>query len=234
MREVRMESSSLLLSLELLLIELKLSSFKDVAVAAAGLAWAGGNASKESTGVELVGNSWVDDPAGSVVLELGLEMLRPLGLSSGLVALFNLFLVKLNIVLSQVPLSEWVGINGDDAVLDDGLGSDKLVVGSVVDDIQNSGLSGEGLGTPGEVSSVDSQGTIFVVSTSTSDGSDSFLAQFGASWLSTHLELSLLLVDWHTTASRSSLVSRVSVNSHDPYESIATLYNNNEQHIEFC
>ena len=135
MRWTRMESSSLLLSLELLLIELKLSSLEDVAVASAGLARAGGNASKESTGVELVGNSWVDDSGGSVVLELGFEMLRLLGLSSGLVALFNLFLVKLNVVPSQVPLSEWVGVNGDDCILDDSLGSDKLVVGSVVDNV---------------------------------------------------------------------------------------------------
>ena len=136
---------SLLSSLEFLLVELKLSSLEDVAVTAAGLAWAGGDASQESTGVELVGNLGVDDSAGGVVLELGFEMSGPLGLGSGLVALFNLFLVKLNVIASQIPLSERIGINGDDAVLDDGLGSDKLVVGGIVDNIQNSGLSGEGL-----------------------------------------------------------------------------------------
>ena len=126
--------------------------------------------------MELLGNLWVDDSTSSSVLELGFEMSGPLGLSSSFVALFNLFLVKLNIVASQVPLSERIGINGDDAVLDDGLCSDKLIVGGVVDDIENSGLSGKGLGTPGEVASVDSQSSVLIVSTSSSDWSNSFLA----------------------------------------------------------
>lgn len=126
---------SLLPSFEFLLVELKLSSLKDVAVASAGLAWSGGDAGEESTRVELVGDLWVNDSTGSVMLELGLEMSGSLGLGSSFVAFFNLFLVKLNVVSLQVPLSEWIGINGDDAVLDDGLGSDKLVVGGIVDNI---------------------------------------------------------------------------------------------------
>merc|ERR1712110_1205165 len=92
-----------------------------------------------------------------------------IGLGSSFVTFFNLFLVKLNVVSFQVPLSERIGINGDDAVLDDGLSSDKLVVSGVVDNIKNSGLSGKGLGTPGKVSSVKSQGSPLVVSTSCSD-----------------------------------------------------------------
>ena len=85
--------------------------------------------------MELLGNLWVNDSTGSVVLKLGLEMSGPLGLGSGFVAFFNLFLVKLNVIVSEVPLSERVGINGHDAVLDDGLCSDKLVVCGIVDDI---------------------------------------------------------------------------------------------------
>lgn len=164
--------------------------------------------------MELVSNFWVNDSSGGGVLDFGLEMSGPLGLGSGFVALFNLFLVELDIIASEVPLSERVGINGDDAVLDDSLGSDKLIVSGVVDDIKNSGLSGKGLGSPGEVSSIDSESSVFVVSSSSSDWSDSLLAKFGVGWLSTHLELSLLLMNWHSSTGGSSLVSRVSVNSH--------------------
>ena len=167
--------------------------------------------------MELVSDLWVNDSSSGVVLKLSLEMSGPLGLGSGFVALFNLFLVELDVITSEVPLSERVGINGDDAVLDDSLGSDKLIVSGVVDDIQNSGLSGEGLGAPGEVSSINSECSEFVVSTSSSDWSDSLGTKLGVGWLSTHLELSLLLMNWHSSTGGSSLVSRVSVDSHDFY-----------------
>ena len=85
--------------------------------------------------MELLSDLWVNDSSSGVVLKLGLEMSGPLGLGSSFVALFNLFLVKLNVIVSQVPLSERIGINGDDAVLDDGLCSDKLVVSGIVDNI---------------------------------------------------------------------------------------------------
>ena len=70
-------------------------------------------------------------------------MSRLLGFGSEGIALLNLFLVELNIVMLQVPLSERIGIDGDNAVLHDGLGSDKLVVCGVVNNIKNSGLSSD-------------------------------------------------------------------------------------------
>ena len=211
------------------MVEFKLFAFKDISVTASGLSWAGGNASENSSGVELLGNLGVNDSGGNVLLDLGSKMSRLLALSSGLVGLLNLFLVELNIVMLKIPQSEWIGINGDNAVLDNGLGSNELIVGSVVDDIQNSSLSSDTLRSPGEVTCINLKGSILIVSSSNSDWSNSLWAQFGACGWSSHFELSLLLMNWHTSTSGSSLVSRVSVNSHDPYESIATLYNNNEQ-----
>ena len=47
-------------------------------------------------------------------------------------------------------LSEGSAIDGDDGALDESLGSDKLVVRRVVDNVDDSALSGSGLGSPGE------------------------------------------------------------------------------------
>jgi hypothetical protein len=49
---------------------------------------------------------------------------------------FSLLLFsKLNSVMLEIPLSEWGGINLNDAVLDESLGSNKLVISSIVDNI---------------------------------------------------------------------------------------------------
>ena len=53
------------------------------------------------------------------------------------------------------PLTEGGSIDDDDGVLDEGLGPDQLVVASVVDNVDDPGLAGSGLGGPGEVASVE-------------------------------------------------------------------------------
>ena len=134
-------------------------------------------------------------------------MARLLGLVPGLIALFNLLLVQLDIVVLKIPHSEWVRINLNNAVLDKGLRSDQLVVRSVVHNIKHSGLSCDVLGAPGEDTMILFEGTPFKITTSSADGSDSCWAQLGHGWLSTHLELSLLLVNWHASTRGPSLVS---------------------------
>jgi len=54
-------------------------------------------------------------------------------------------------VVRFVPLSEWGRIDGDDATLDQSLGSDQFVVGGVVDNIDNTNFSCNGFSSPGEV-----------------------------------------------------------------------------------
>merc|ERR1712127_946061 len=104
---------SLLLLVELSGIEFKLFSFENVAIASSTLSWAGRNGGQQSTGVELISTLWVDKSTSGVLLELGNKMLGSLGLGSGLIGLLDLLLVKLNVIMLEVPLSEWVGINGD-------------------------------------------------------------------------------------------------------------------------
>ena len=139
---------SLLLSFELLLVEFKLSTFENVTIASSRLSWSGRNAGEESTGVELVGNLLLNDSSLGVGFGHGGGMSGLLGLGSEGIGLFNFLLVELDVIMLQVPLSERIGIDGDNAVLDDGLGSDELVVCGVVDNIKNSGLSSDGFRSP--------------------------------------------------------------------------------------
>ena len=53
------------------------------------------------------------------------------------------------------PLTEGGSIDDDDGVLDEGLGPDQLIVASVVDNVDDPGLAGSGLGGPGKVASVE-------------------------------------------------------------------------------
>ena len=47
-----------------------------------------------------------------------------------------------------IPLPEWGGIDLDDGALDEGVGTDQLVVGRVVDDRDDTRLAGDSLGSP--------------------------------------------------------------------------------------
>jgi hypothetical protein len=121
-------------------------------------------------------------------------------------------------VVSLEVLSEWGTIDEDDSIFDDGLGSDELIIGGVVENIKNLGLSGAVLWLPGEVTVIESEGSEFVVTTSNSDSSNGLLVsvvgKLGVGrWPST-LEESLLLVDGHSTTRQSSLMSWISRNTH--------------------
>lgn len=74
-------------------------------------------------------------------------------------------------VVLFVVFLERSGINGDDGVLDKGLGTDQLVGGGVVHDIDDTGLTGARLGTPGEVSGLQTKSAELLVTTHGTDGS---------------------------------------------------------------
>jgi len=126
----------------------------------------------------------------------------------------DLLLGEFNTVVLEVPLSERSSIDLDDTALDQSVGSDEFVVGGVVDDTDDLGLSGDLFRSPGEVSGVESEGLEFVVSSSNSVSSDGLFTDLGESGRTTRFVLLLLLVDGHTTTGKSSLVSRVSGDTH--------------------
>ena len=74
-------------------------------------------------------------------LKNGLDVTGLLGCCARLISFFNLLLVEFNIVVLEVPLSERSGVDANDAVLNEGLCADELVVCGVVNNIHNTGLA---------------------------------------------------------------------------------------------
>ena len=132
------------LLLGLLQVELKFFTLDDVAVNASALSWAGGDASEEMSRVELISKLWINLAVSSLAGELGLGVARSLNTLAGLIRFFKFLLVKLHIVSLEVPLSEGTSIDEDNGVLHKSLGTDKLIVGRVVDGVHDTGLAGDG------------------------------------------------------------------------------------------
>lgn len=123
-----------------------------------------------------------------------------------------------------VPLSEGGSVDVDNGTLDEGLGSEKLVVGGVVSLITTSApstsshslcplhsfqlreythnldqpsLPGDRLGTPSKVTGVESESPVLDVTASGSDLMDTFgRVKLGHGGLTTKFELSLLSAKW--------------------------------------
>ena len=202
----RKRGDSLLLLLHLLDVELKLLALEDVAVSSAGLAGSGGDAGKQSTSVELVSDVGVDGSAFLSSLVNSENVLGSLLLLLVLLAFLDLSLSELDVVVLDVELLEGGGIDLDDGVLDESLGSHELVVGGVVDDVQDSRLCREGFGAPGEVTSIEAEGSVLEVASSSSDDSGLFSSQLGVGGLSAHFKLPLLVMHGHATSGSPPLV----------------------------
>lgn len=61
---------------------------------------------------------------------------------------------NVNTIVLEVPLLEWGSINLNYGTLNERLGADELVVRGIVDHIEDTGLAGDGLATPGVVARV--------------------------------------------------------------------------------
>ena len=89
-------------------------------------------------------------------------------------------------------MSEWSSVDDDNGVLDQSLGPHQLVVGGVVDHVDDPGLACHGLAAPGEVASVQSQGSVLLVSSSSTNSVDPLRSELGHGWRSGQLKLPLL------------------------------------------
>ena len=87
---------------------------------------------------------------------------------------FSLFLSELYSIMLEIPLFEWSGINLNDCVLNEGLGSDHFVICGVVNDIHDSCFSSALLRSPVVVTTVKSEGSVLVVCASSPHSSDFF------------------------------------------------------------
>lgn len=195
--------------MELLLVKVQFGSLQDVAIAATSLSRSAGDLGQETTGGELSVQSTLERSVLLSLLQLGLD----LGRLSGKVHVFlddltsSLLDTDLDAVVGLVPGLEGVGVDEDNGSLDEGLGTDQLVVGGIVGDVENTDLAGADFRSPGEVSSVQSEGPELLVASPAADLVDAGLPDLGHGGWSTHFELSLLSVFGPTTSRLATLVA---------------------------
>jgi len=173
-----------------LLVESQLLTLQDVTVDTARLAGAGGHNSVKATGLEL---------ALDGTLNLALVGVASSLLLGNRLALLLLSLVGLHLaatadtlaVVGLVPLTERSSVNLDNGGLGQGVGADQLVVGGVERDTDDTGLAGNTLGAPGEVTGLDTEGTELLVTTTGADQVDALGTNTSVGGLATLLESSV-------------------------------------------
>ena len=186
------------------MVELELGSLEDDAVAATALAGSAGDLGEETAGAELLVEGGLEGAVLLPVGELALDVVGLLGaLNVGGLALLD---ADLGAVVGLVPLLEGVGVDEDDGALDEGLGTDELVVGGVVGDVENADLAGADLGAPGEVAGIEAEGAELEVAAAAADGVDATLADLGHGGGAAHFELPLLAVLLTAAAGFAALV----------------------------
>lgn len=64
---------------------------------------------------------------------------------------------------------EWGSINLDNCIFGQSISSHKLVIGGIIDNIENTGLFSGLFGGPNKVSSIETKSSVLIVTTSASD-----------------------------------------------------------------
>ena len=184
---------------------MELGSLEDDAIAATGLARSAGDLGEETAGGELVVKGRLE---GAVLLPGGELALDVVGLLAGVLDVGGHALLEadLEAVVGLVPLLEGMGVDKDDGALDEGLGTDELVVGGVVGDVEDTDLAGADLGAPGEVTGVETESAELEVAAAATDGVDATLADLGHGGGAAHFELPLLAVLLTAAAGFAALV----------------------------
>ena len=120
----------------------------------------------------------------------------------------------------RVPSLERGSIDQDDAVFDESVGSDQLVVRGVVDDVDDSGLLSDCFARPVEVAFLEPESPELVVPSPDPDMPHPLInfpcgeIQLRVGDWSSLFEGPLLLVDGHSATGEPLLVPRVSIDSH--------------------
>jgi hypothetical protein len=178
------------------LVESKLLALEDVSVAATALAGTGRDSGVQTTGLELLLNGVLNLATGLETLGLLLgDRVRLLDVLNLLTSLGLPPAAEGGAVVGLVPLSEGGGVDLDDSGAGQGVGADKLVVGGVVDDTDDTGLLGDALGAPGEVAGLETQSTELAVSSAGADKMDTRRANTGVGGLTALLESPEAMLD---------------------------------------
>ena len=138
---MRLSRKLLLLLVDLLVVEGELLILKNVTISTTALARARANTSHDLSRSELVNDLLLIDDGLLSLLELGNHRLA-LTFNLGEIIKNDFTLVDdlASVVLFE-PGLEGRGIDGDNAALDNGVGTDKFVVGGVVDNVEDNEVS---------------------------------------------------------------------------------------------
>jgi hypothetical protein len=197
--------------LDLFVVEFKFLAFQDVTIAATRLAGARSNNGVEATSGELIINKRINLGqvlASSNLFQQATRLLDGFGIFRSLTLLAQNFTV-----VRFVPLTEGGSIDLDDGALDEGLGTDKFVVGSVVDDINDTGLARDGFTGPGERTRVQTESAVLNITSTDTDGVDALLTELGVGRLTTEFELSLLAIVSTLGTSVRTLMTAITANT---------------------
>merc|ERR1711934_603981 len=191
-------------------VELELLALEQEAVASAALAGPRRDARKQAASVELRVEVGVEHTALLASSDLLLHTFRLLLLLLLCLTLRILFLEVLlahnATVMRLVPLAEGRRINLHDGVLHEGLRANQLVVGRVVDDVEDTRLACAYLRAPGEVARVQAHRPELGVATAATHSVHTLCANLRHRHLPTHLILALLVVNWFLATSEPALV----------------------------
>jgi len=196
------------------LVEREFLALEDVSVASSGLSRSRRDLGIDTPGSELGIQGGVERAIGLSSLELLGDLGGDTGKIDGLSGFSSLLDADLDSVVRLVPGLEGVGVDQDDGALDEGLGTDQLVIGRVVHDVEDTDLAGADLGTPRKVTGIESQGPELGVSSSAPNLVDAGFADLGHGRGASQIVLSLLAKLGTASSGLPALVSSFSSNTH--------------------
>jgi hypothetical protein len=199
-------------------VEVQLLSFEDVPVSASALSRAARDASVQTSNGHLVIEGLVELTVLVPLPKLALDVVALLLLSSlrgGSILLHT----DLETVVLLVPLLERSSIYGNNSILDQGLGTDQLVVGGVVHNVQDTGLTGGGLGSPGEVAGIETEGAELRVPSANTHAPHAHVGrELGVGSDTSELILPLLPPFILLSSGRATLVKRITGDTYMKYD----------------
>lgn len=157
----------LFLGRHLLEVELEFLALKNVAISTSALSRSRRDAGVEAALPKLVFNGAFNDSHG--LSALGLLLGGGLADLSLVLTFLALLLTEDHTVVLLVELTERNGVDLHDAVLHEGLGTHKLVVGGVVLDFHNTGLLSDGLRAPRKVAVFKTHSAVLEVTATDAD-----------------------------------------------------------------
>jgi len=179
-------------------VELQLLALKDIPISATRLPGSACDGCVKTTSSELCLQQGVNLGIFLPLVQATLCVVRQLfGLSVGGPRSWCLAFALLRDwlrVMRFVPLAERGSIDLDDGTLDEGIRTNKLVIGGIVNDANYPRLLGNMFRSPCKIARVKAKCTIFNIPPTHTDGVNALDAEFGVGGLTAELELSLLAI----------------------------------------